>query len=405
MLTLRPDPGPVVRDRNRGALIGLAVGDAVGTTVEFVRPGSFPPVTDMTGGGPFRLQAGDWTDDTSMALCLADSLVERRGFDPRDQMTRYVRWWREGYLSSTDTCFDIGNTVSAALRAFEKSGEPFSGSTHEQSAGNGSLMRLAPIPMFYVGRPEDAIAMAGESSRTTHGAAVAIDACRYLAALIIGAIHGVTKEELCAPQFTPVAGYWDEHPLHPVIADIANGSFTTKSPPAIRGTGYAADSLEAALWAFHHATDFRDGCLRAVNLGDDADTTAAVYGQLAGACFGESGIPHEWRARLAHKELINDYADALLSIRAMRSLALVAPSSRLPICRPYSAASLPNSSRQCSCTCSVGGHSWVPLASNTLTQVRRSSAISPTNSSIRRTSTRSFARSFRLPSFGGWVIP
>ena len=314
LLRPRADVEPVTRDRMRGALIGLAVGDALGTTVEFKRPGTFPPVTDMTGGGPFGLNAGDWTDDTSMALCLAESLIERREFDAHDQMTRYTRWQREGHLSSTGTCFDIGRTVATALRAFVKTGDPFSGPVHEQSAGNGSLMRLAPIPLFYSFRGDDAIAFAGESSRTTHGAPVAIDACRYLAALIVGAVRGATKEALCSAHYAPTPGYWDEQPLDPVIAAIANGSFKHKSPPAICGTGYAADSLEAALWAFYHATDFRDGCLMAVNLGDDADTTAAVYGQLAGAYFGESGIPREWRERLTHKALIDRYAETLFQL-------------------------------------------------------------------------------------------
>lgn len=308
----KPGVNPRLRDQMRGPLIGLAVGDAVGTTVEFRAPGSFPPVTDMTGGGPFRLKPGQWTDDTSMALCLAESLIERGEFDPRDQMERYVRWWRHGHLSSTGSCFDIGRTVATALSAFEATGEPFSGPTGEMTAGNGSLMRLAPVPVVFFGREEDPIALAAESSRTTHGAPVAVDACRYLAALITGALRGASKEELLAPFYAPQPGYWTARPLHPVIAAIAEGSFKAKSPPAIRGSGYAAHALEAALWAFHNGSDFREGCLLAVNLGEDADTTAAIFGQLAGAYYGESGIPVEWRSKLAHKELINRYAELLV---------------------------------------------------------------------------------------------
>jgi ADP-ribosyl-[dinitrogen reductase] hydrolase len=130
--------------RSRGCLLGLAVGDALGTTLEFKPPGTFTPITDMLGGGPFNLKPGQWTDDTSLALCLAESLIECRGFNPKDQMERYVRWWKEGHLSSTGTCFDIGNTTRAALSAFLKTGNPMSGPTDAYSAGNGSLMRLAP---------------------------------------------------------------------------------------------------------------------------------------------------------------------------------------------------------------------------------------------------------------------
>ncbi len=154
----------------RGCLLGLAVGDAVGTSVEFRARGTFPPVTDMVGGGPFGLAPGQWTDDTSMALCLAASLCERDGFDARDQMDRYLRWMREGYMSSTGACFDIGNTVASALRRYRETGEPFSGSTDPQSAGNGCIMRLAPIPMFYFPDIDAVERYAAESSRTTHGA-------------------------------------------------------------------------------------------------------------------------------------------------------------------------------------------------------------------------------------------
>lgn len=298
-------------DRRRGALLGLACGDAVGTAVEFKPRGSFPPVTDLTGGGPFRLAPGQWTDDTAMALCLATSLVETGGSDPADQMSRYLRWYRHGEMSCTGTCFDCGSTVKEALDRFVLTGEPFCGSTDPRKAGNGSLMRLAPVPLFFARDPRRAIEVAADSSRTTHAAATAVDACRFFAGLILGALGGASREELLAPGFAPYPGCWTEAPLHPEIAEIAAGSYWRREPPEIRGSGFVVRSLEAALWAFARADSFRDGCLLAVNLGEDADTTAAVYGQLAGACFGESGLPAEWLARLAWRDRIAALAERL----------------------------------------------------------------------------------------------
>ena len=193
-------------DRFRGCLLGLAAGDALGTTLEFRSPGSFDPIDDMIGGGPFGLEPGQWTDDTSMALCLATSLIDREGFDARDQMERYVRWWREGYLSSTGRCFDIGTTVRGALSAFERDGEPYAGSTDPQAAGNGSLMRLAPVPMYFGADPLAAISKAADSSRTTHGAREAVDACRYFAGLLVDALDDVDKETLLSAGYSPVEG-------------------------------------------------------------------------------------------------------------------------------------------------------------------------------------------------------
>ncbi len=299
----------------RGALLGLATGDAVGTTLEFHKPGSFTPIDDMVGGGPFDLEPGEWTDDTTMALCLAESFVEQRTFDPHDHMQRYVRWMREGYNSVKGYCFDIGGTTSTALRAFESTSDPYSGPTSPHSAGNGSIMRLAPVPLFYACNARQAIEKAGESSRTTHGAATAIDACRYMGALIVGAINGVSKEELLSERYCPVPGYWSEYPLDPAIDEIAAGSFKHKQPPDIIGTGYVVKSLEAALWAFYNTTTYREGCLLAVNLGNDADTTGAVYGQIAGAFYGEHGIPEAWLNKLAMREKIVWLAEQLFARR------------------------------------------------------------------------------------------
>jgi ADP-ribosylglycohydrolase len=277
-------------------------------------------MTDIVGGGPFRLKPGQWTDDTSMALCLAESLVEKEGFDPVDQLGRYVRWYRDGHLSSTGTCFDIGGTTSQSLCQFERTHAPYGGTTNPRAAGNGSIMRLAPVPLFFAGQPEEALARSGDSSRTTHGATVCVDACRYLGGLIVAAVAGVGKDELLAARYSPVPGYWQNHPLAPEVDEIACGSFKRKEPPAIRGTGYVVQSLEAALWAFHRSSDFREGALRAVNLGDDADTTGAVYGQLAGAFYGHEGIPAHWRETIARRELILDLADRLFAVSDLKPI-------------------------------------------------------------------------------------
>jgi ADP-ribosylglycohydrolase len=167
--------------------------------------------------------------------------------------------------------------------------------------------------LFFARRPEAAISRAAESSRTTHGAPEAVDACRYLAGLIIGALHGHSKAVLVGPLFTPVAGLWDSDPLAPAIHEIAAGSFLQREPPRIRGTGYVVHSLEAALWAFAKSTSFEHGALLAVNLGDDADTTGAVYGQLAGAYYGVDAIPRGWRSNLAHLDTLEDFAGRLLT--------------------------------------------------------------------------------------------
>ena len=302
---------PTTRDRFRGCLLGLAAGDALGVALEFKAPGTFQPIDDMVGGGPFGLKPGQWTDDTSMALCLAASLIESGGFDPMDQMQRYVRWRQEGYLSSTGSCFDIGNTVAAALSRFQRTGEPYSGSSDAFSAGNGSLMRLAPAPMYFAADASQAIDRSADSSRTTHGAEEAVDACRYFSGLLVGALSGAGKGTLLAPRYCPVEGLWERSPLTERIAQVAEGSFKDREPPEIVGSGYVVKSLEAALWAFHRSRDFREGALLAANLGDDADTTAAIYGQIAGAHYGVEAIPAEWRKRLTMTAQIASIADGL----------------------------------------------------------------------------------------------
>lgn len=291
-------------DRFRGCLLGLAAGDALGTTVEFRSRGSFPPVTDIVGGGPFRLLPGQWTDDTSMALCLGTSLAYRGGFDAGDQMERYWRWYDEGYLSSTGECFDIGGTVAAALHRFRQSGDPMAGSRDANTAGNGSLMRLAPVPIFCYPDIDQAEQLAAESSRTTHGAEECVDACRLAARVMIRALRGEPKEAVLLGDAASYRGSAS-------IEALARGGFRGKDGSAIRGSGYVVESLEAALWCFDRTSSFEAAVVLAANLGDDADTTAAVCGQIAGAYYGLAAIPPHWLERLAMRDEITALADRL----------------------------------------------------------------------------------------------
>ncbi len=291
-------------DRYRGCLLGLAIGDALGTSVEFQPRGTFLPLTDMIGGGAFNLKPGQWTDDTSMALCLAESLMEKKGFDPFDQMMRYLDWYQNGYRSSTGKCFDIGNTTRQALERFRVSGNPNRGSTHPSSAGNGSLMRLAPVPMYYAPNRAKARLYAGKSSRTTHGAQECVDACKLLAEMLVSALAGMDKETiLFEASFAGLASA--------KISAIAKGEYKAKTAQHIRGNGYVVDALEAALWCFWTTETFSEAVLTAANLGEDADTTAAICGQVAGAYYGQAGIPIPWLKKLYGRDEISELAERL----------------------------------------------------------------------------------------------
>ena len=293
-----------IRDRAVGAFLGLAVGDAVGTTLEFERRDAQQRVEDMVGGGPFGLAAGEWTDDTTMALALAESLADCGALDVRDLMDRFVRWMRKGEYSCTGHCFDIGNTTRAALTRFERTGDPLAGSTDPHSAGNGSLMRLSPVALRYWYDREMLDAAAAEQSRTTHGAETAVDACRGFAALLADAISGKAKADLLAPRSFDGT---------PEISRILAGSWRGKKRKEISSSGYVASTLEAALWSVARTSDFRGAVLLASNLADDADTVAAVTGQLAGALYGLGGIPADWLGRVAWKDRLLDVADRLTS--------------------------------------------------------------------------------------------
>ncbi|CAF1174152.1 unnamed protein product, partial [Didymodactylos carnosus] len=292
-----------VHDKILGSMFGMATGDAVEACVEF-RPHSFMvqnPVDDLRGGGTWGLNAGQWTDDTSMALCLAASLIAKHGFNAYDQLVRYKWWYRDEYMSSTGRCFDIGKASSDSIEEFARRQQTFAQNNDisnkhidylsERAAGNGALMRLAPVPLFFWRSPPDAINFAGQSALLTHGDIRAADACRYYAALICAALHGYSKPGLLSKTFYLGRcrdGWFGKKLLLNEIVEIAEGSY--KQPrgydDGIRAGGYILKALQAALWAFWcDGESFEKGVLLAVNLGDDTDTVAAIYGQLAGAVY------------------------------------------------------------------------------------------------------------------------
>jgi len=269
---------PFDLDAARGMLIGLAVGDAVGTTVEFSPRGTFETVTDMVGGGPFGLAAGQWTDDTSMALCLAESLLDRGGWDAADCMRRFVNWRDHGYNSVTGVCFDIGLQTSAALDRFLHSGDPYAGPKAEAQSGNGGIMRLAPVVIAYAADAMLARDHAMAQSRTTHGSESCLNAATEMSDMLLA-------------------------------GDKA--SWPKPTEPPTEASGYVVHSMQAALWALGVSTDFESAVLAAVNLGGDADTVGAITGQLAGRIYGYGGIPAAWRDRLAWHDHILAKADML----------------------------------------------------------------------------------------------
>ncbi len=292
-----------IRNRGLGAFLGLAVGDAVGTTLEFCSRDAQPRLEDMVGGGPFDLPPGAWTDDTAMALALADSLARSETLDRRDLMDRFVKWWRGGDYSCSGHCFDIGITTRQALDRYLQTGDPLAGSTDPGSAGNGSLMRLAPVALRFWHDPPRLLATAADQSRTTHGAENAVDACRAFAGLLADAIAGSSRAQVLSTR---------EFSGTQPIAEVMAGRWRGRPREEIRSSGYVVHTLEAALWSVARTGNFRNAVLLAANLADDADTVAAVTGQLAGALYGLNGIPAGWLERVAWKDRLLETAERLL---------------------------------------------------------------------------------------------
>ena len=290
-----------LRDRAKGALVGLAVGDAVGTTLEF-QPRDQHFVTDMVGGGPFSLRPGDWTDDTTMALCLAETYLCKDRLDLTDFRNRMVNWYHHGVNSVTGVCFDIGSATRFALEQYLKQGTEWFGNTDPGTAGNAAIIRQAPSAIFQRHSLLHSLHDAEQQGRATHGAAESLDASRLLGIILYRLLNGVDKQTALSPHLCP---------FNARTALINAGEYKQKTRDEIGSGGYVIETLEAALWAVWHTGNFRDAILLAANLADDADSVAATAGQIAGALYGCSGIPQEWRSRLTEGTRITGLADEL----------------------------------------------------------------------------------------------
>jgi ADP-ribosyl-[dinitrogen reductase] hydrolase len=303
------DAARTLRDRFQGALLGLAVCDALAAHSQFRKPGTFAVVGDLLGGGPFDLPRGAWTDDTAMALLLGESLLERAGFDGQDQVNRYVRWQREGYGSATGQCVGISASVARALATALYRRQPFAGSHDPAQLDKDPLSRVAPVVMYFFSDPSVAVARAAEAARITAQAPMVLDCVRLLAAMLRQALAGRDKAAILRPP----REFWESMNTRPEVQAIYEGSYLRRMPPEITGGGHVIQALEAALWAFHRGETFREGALLAANLGRDCDVVAATYGQISGAYHGVSAIPGIWRNSLMRQEVVVDTADRLLT--------------------------------------------------------------------------------------------
>jgi ADP-ribosyl-[dinitrogen reductase] hydrolase len=298
-----------LRDRYRGSFIGLAMGDTLGMPLEFKSPNEFEPLTKPEAGGPFDLPLGYWTDDTSMALCLADSILEKKGYDSYDVMDKYWAWSTNGYRSSIGTCFDIGNQTSSSLNEYMSVGSAVISKDKERlsAAGNGTIMRLAPLVIASHAADntlEKTMELARISGRETHYSYLAEEGTALFGAMLFNAFEAKGKQEL-----------WDigSYELNGHIEELLGAVKVAQAHTvaSLEPTGYVLNSLVCATWAFLNNDTFESGALAAVNLGGDADTIGAIYGQLAGAYYGAEAIPADWRAVLFQESEISRLATEL----------------------------------------------------------------------------------------------
>jgi ADP-ribosyl-[dinitrogen reductase] hydrolase len=312
------------RDRIVGGLVGLAAGDALGVPVEFEprKARESDPVTGMRGGGTWHMPPGTWSDDASLALCLAESIVDR-GFDPQDSGRRSLAWLDEGLWTARGSVFDVGGATRRALDRI-RSGLPavLAGGRGENDNGNGSLMRILPAAAWLGGLPEPARFRAIASySAVTHGHPRSLLGCWLLSLVASRLLGGEAPRAACEGAAAEARELAPGLPATVskeagAYARVLDGGLPSIPMARIRGSGYVVHCLEAALWCLATSSDFSSCVLAAVNLGEDADTTGAVAGGLAGLAYGRRAIPEDWAGALARSAEIEALAARLAAVAA-----------------------------------------------------------------------------------------
>ena len=272
-----------------GSFLGLAVGDALGSTLEFTKRTSSSPLhTEILGGGPFKISPGSHTDDTCMAMAMATSLLERNCFDPVHVMDEFLKWYKQGKYSPSGKCDDIGNTVKEALLTWDGDRlTPFCGRTEEYKSGNGGIMRLAPIIIWNRNSSQNALIYAVLQSMLTHSSEYCIQYAKLLASILW---HGTLDPKVIEDL---------------QLLDLPKGA---NWPTA---GGDVMSSMKAAVWSIRTTATFEDAVIKAVNLGGDSDTVGAITGQIAGRIYGHEAIPNRWKDTLIAREQIETLASRL----------------------------------------------------------------------------------------------
>jgi ADP-ribosylglycohydrolase len=303
-----------LEERMLGGLLGLVIGDALGVPVEFRSRAKLGrnPVTGMRGHGTHNQPPGTWSDDSSMALCTAESLIEK-GYDPLDMMVRFERWLHQGYLTPHGEVFDHGAATRAAIDRFSQ-GLPRSdwGCTGEHENGNGSLMRMLPLSLYVAERdPEIVVKRSQEVSALTHAHPRSKICCAYYSLLVRELLHGeglVQAMKSASSNLTPYLPEEEEETMERLLSE----EILQDPEEKIRGSGYVLHCLEASVWCCHQEHTYEESVLRAVNLGEDTDTTGAVTGALAGLIHGVEAIPPEWLEALVQRDHVQELCERLV---------------------------------------------------------------------------------------------
>lgn len=309
-----------------GGVMGVIIGDALGLPVQFMTKTEIRknPITDMTGGGALGLKPGAWWGDSSLTLCLAESLYEV-GYNPADIARRFVEWYRDGYMTPFGESFNTGGTTSIAMKRLIHGVAPFkAGPTDADSNGNGSLMRILPATLFFAHESDyTMIQRICEVSKITHGHPRSQLACSLYSLFVKELLKGSTPQEAYdIMRLKSQTVFFIDRKVGKQLSHferIISGELPNLPESEIKSGGYVVESLEAALWSILTTSSFEEAVLTAVNLGWDTDTVGAITGSMAGVHYGFSNIPTHWLTKLLDYEkilsLTNHFAERVLQKR------------------------------------------------------------------------------------------